>query len=598
MEAGAITVRLNLDASGMQGGISSLNQGITGVAAQFDVLQYAASAVFGYVEQGFSDTVGTAIAYSDQMQHVSDVTGMSAESAQKWNAANISVGGSLDSMLSSLQMVQGKIADTTTAGNTYRKTLDDLGIAYKDVNGNYLDADTLQKNILESLSKVTDATQRDSDARLIYGRGWASNAELITNATKALQTYNATPAPFSDDQIAAAHNMGIELDEFNAKLSITQTTLGMELLPSVNTLVTTFSSAFNEDSPVITFFSWLDGAIEDSVEGFAKLVGGIEAGTIAVADITSGKGLAQATADFQAQENKTTAYITNLHGQFDLSKEAMAQTSSPAEAASTPAATTPSDTTPAKAAKSTKTTTPKTGSGWDDAAIGPPGSEMNQFMMQAEAAGQSYSDALDLWAGEGQGTPANIAFLQQFQAGQANQGMNERAAADSGSTSTTTPASTTKTADAPSQYDTQLKAAQKFYSDLQALETTQLTALNKIEQTYWTNVTQMAQAALADWQSIATQISSIIAYENTITAKNGVAQSQPLAAQTVTGSSISTANPNTSITAGSPGGNTAPSAPAITVNVTAPSTDAGDIVNAARNALQVAGNSVSAGSLY
>ena len=115
---------------------------------------------------------------------------------------------------------------------------------------------------------------------------------------------------------------------------------------------------------------------------------------------------------------------------------------------------------------------------------------------------------------------------------------------------------------------------------------------------YWTNVTQMAQAALANWQSIATQISSIIAYENTITAKNGVAQSQPLAAQTVTGSSISTANPNTSITAGSPGGNTAPSAPAITVNVTAPSTDAGDIVNAARNALQVAGNSVSAGSLY
>ena len=483
MEAGAITVRLNLDASGMQGGISSLNQGITGVAAQFDILQYAASAVFGYVEQGFSDTVGAAIAYADQMQHVSDVTGMSAESAQKWNAANIAVGGSLDSMLSSLQMVQGKIADTTTAGNTYRKTLDDLGIAYKDVNGNYLDADTLQKNILTSLSQVTDATQRDSDARLIYGRGWASNAELITNATKALQTYNATPAPFSDDQIAAAHNMGIELDEFNAKLSITQTTLGMELLPSVNTLVTTFSSAFNEDSPVIIFFSWLNGAIEDSVEGFAKLVGGIEAGTIAVADITSGKGLAQATADFQAQENKTTAYITNLHGQFDLSKEAMAKTPSPAEAASTPADTTPSDTTPAKAVKSTKNPTTKTGSGWDDAAIGPPGSEMNQFMTQAEAAGQSYSDALDLWAGEGQGTPANIAFMQQFQAGQANQGLNERAASDAGSTSTTTPASTTKTTDSPSQYDTQLKAAQKFYSDLQALETTQLAALNKIEQT-------------------------------------------------------------------------------------------------------------------
>ena len=188
--------------------------------------------------------------------------------------------------------------------------------------------------------------------------------------------------------------------------------------------------------------------------------------------------------------------------------------------------------------------------------------------------------------------------MQQFQAGQVNQGMNKRASSDAGNTSTTTPASTTKTSDSQTQYDTQLKAAQKYYSDLQALETTQSAALNKIEQTYWTNVTQMAQQALANWQSIATQISSIIAYENTITAKNGVAQSQPLAAQTVTGSSISTTTPNSSITAGSPGGNAAPSAPAITVNVTAPSTDAGDIVNAASNALQVAGNSVSAGSLY
>ena len=559
---GSLWVRLGLDDSGLSGGIAN-------AAASFDVITMAAQTAMGAAQQGFDDTVGAAISYADQMQHVSDVTGMSTDSAQKWNAANIAVGGSLDSMLSSLQMVQGKIADTTTAGNTYRKTLDNLHIAYKDQNGDYLDADTLQKNILTSLSKVTDATQRDSDARLIYGRGWASNAELITNATKALQVYNATPSPFSDDQITAAHNIGIELDQFNAKLSIAQTEVGMELLPSVKTLVTTFGAAFNEDSPVITFFSWLNGAIEDSVEGFAKLVGGIEAGTEAINDLATGKGLAQSMADFQGQEDKTNAYITNLRGQAALTQGTMANPSpsSPVAGSSSPdmsgdtggsSGTKPGKTSTTKAAAATT----KAGSGWDCAAIGDPGTAMNQYMMDAYADGMSYSEALNAWSGNAQPTASTLKLAQQFQGDQTNQGMNATVASlvstgmstasamqawqqgdilhgddtTSSDPSKTTAASTTL-AKATST-DPVLTAIQKWYSDW--------TPLNQLEQSSWKTTTGTYQTTvLSNWTTLLGNMTTVLSTLSTIAAKTGTT---PAGSSANAGSNtLATAGKSTSI---------------------------------------------------
>jgi hypothetical protein len=555
---GSLWVKLGLDGSGLSGGVAN-------AAASFDVITMAAQTAMGAAQQGFDDTVGAAISYADQMQHVSDVTGMSTDSAQKWNAANIAVGGSLDSMLSSLQMVQGKIADTTTAGKTYRKELDDLHIAYKDQNGDYLDADTLQKNILESLSKVTDATQRDSDARLIYGRGWASNAELITNATKALQVYNATPAPFSDDQITAAHNMGIELDQFNAKLSIAQTEVGMELLPSVKTLVTTFGAAFNEDSPVITFFSWLNGAIEDSVEGFAKLVGGIEAGTEAINDLATGKGLSQSMADFQSQENKTNAYITDLHGQFNLTQGTIAKPSPSSPVAGSSSPDTGGDSGGSLGTKQGKTSTAKTaststkaGSGWDGAAIGDPGTAMNQYMMDAYADGMSYSEALNAWSGNAQPTASTMKLAQQFQGDQTNQGMNATVASlvsstgistatamqawqqgdvlhgdDTTSSDPSKTAAVSTTLAKATSTDPVLTAIQKWYNDW--------TPLNQLEQSSWKTTTETYQTTvLSNWTTLLGNMATVLSTLSTIAAKTGT---------TAAGSSAN-AGSNTLATAG------------------------------------------------
>lgn len=254
-------VKMGMDNSGI---IDSA----VGMAMQFDFVVQAAETMEHAVQGAFDATVGAAISASDQIRHFSDVTGMSEDAVQKWKSANIAVGGSLDSMQQSLSYVQGRLADTSTAGETYRGKLENLGIAYKDLNGQYLDADQLQKNILESISNISNATERDSALREIYGRSWQNNAELFTNAKTALDAYNSTASPFSDDQIQAAHQMGIEMDQFDAKMKNTQATLGMELLPATEEWLGIINDASASDSPIYTFFQDLNGLLVEAARGF------------------------------------------------------------------------------------------------------------------------------------------------------------------------------------------------------------------------------------------------------------------------------------------------------------------------------------------
>jgi hypothetical protein len=343
----------------------------------------------------------------------------------------------------------------------------------------------------------------------------------------------------------------------------------MELLPSVKTLVTTFGAAFNEDSPVITFFSWLNGAIEDSVEGFAKLVGGIEAGTEAITDLATGKGLSQSMADFQSQENKTNAYITNLRGQADLTQGTMANPSPSSPVAGSSPQDDNGDSGGSTGTKSGKTSTAKTasttakaGSGWDGAAIGDPGTAMNQYMMDAYADGMSYSEALNAWSGNAQPTASTMKLAQQFQQGQANQGMNATVASlvstgmstatamqawqqgdvlhgDAAATSdpSKTTAASTTLAKATST-DPVLTAIQKWYSDW--------TPLNQLEQASWKTTTETYQTTvLSNWTTLLGNMTTVLSTLSTIAAKTGTT---PAGSSANAGSNtLATAGKSTSI---------------------------------------------------
>ena len=293
-----------------------LTGAITSASIAFDFINQAAQTMKQYVQEAYDDTTGAAVDFSSQMIKTSDSTGVSTDNLQRLRAGAMAVGVDFDIASQSLRMFSQKIDETGTAGNTLRSRLSQVGVSVTDSNGNMKDTYSIYTQTIEKLGEMPNTMERNNLALAIFGRSWASIAPLMTDY-KTVAGAAASADPIPQDTLEKTRQFGINLDEAKNKLSMVGISAGTELVPALNNVVSIFSSGFSNGSPIMTFFSWLNGALEESTEGFAKLVGGIEAGTIAVADLTEGKGLTKAMADFQGQEDKTNAYITSLRGQFD-----------------------------------------------------------------------------------------------------------------------------------------------------------------------------------------------------------------------------------------------------------------------------------------
>lgn len=187
-------VKLGLNTSELVGGVGgialALNQSLQ-LFQQFEQMGRGA----------FDATVGAAINLQEQIQQFSYVTGMSTDQTQKWRAAAIATSTDFGSLTFSLQYLNGRITDTSTAGDNFRKTLTDMGVAVKNSNGDYIDNDTLLKNILESFGKMSTAQEKDAAAKAIFGRSWSNLAEMINKSGDALDAYNKEKPNFTEEDL-------------------------------------------------------------------------------------------------------------------------------------------------------------------------------------------------------------------------------------------------------------------------------------------------------------------------------------------------------------------------------------------------------------
>ena len=324
---GSLWVKLGIDSSELSSGVGTaalfLNQTI-------DLFQKFEDAGV----DAFENTVGAAMDYAHQIQDLSNITDMSYGDVQRWRQTFIDMGADPDSATQIFKILTQKLGETGDAGDTLRARVTALGVTYQDVNGHMLDTSTIMQRLLPALSDMADVNDRNNLAAALFGRSWSEANGLIEDGTKAVADFKAQSPAITDAEINATLNFRTEFTKLNAQLDITKDKIGIEMIPSLHNLAGELEEGFSNNSPIYSFFSWLDGAIETVVEGLANFVGQVEAATIAVSDIASGKGLAQAQADYNTQLDKTKAYITDLAGQYDLLKNSMAksndaQTASP-----------------------------------------------------------------------------------------------------------------------------------------------------------------------------------------------------------------------------------------------------------------------------
>lgn len=136
-------------------------------------------------------TVGTlaalsirAINMADDISEAADAVSMSTNNYQFYD--NI-----LKQNGSSMEKFSGSILNMTSKIESNDKSLTKLGVATKDINGNFRGTAPVLKDVLYALAKETDATQRSADAKAVFGKQARAVNTLIAAGTKGLDEYYA-----------------------------------------------------------------------------------------------------------------------------------------------------------------------------------------------------------------------------------------------------------------------------------------------------------------------------------------------------------------------------------------------------------------------
>ena len=208
---------------------SDLMKGITGAAISFDAIMLAAKEAFAIMKQGYDETLGRAIEFSNAIEDLADITGESTDNIQRLRAAGLAVGTDFESISGTIKMFSQRIGDTGTNGETLRSKLAEIGVEVRDSAGNYRSAADLYMEINRELEKMPNVYERNSLAMDIYGKSWANVVDMIDDAERASKAFNEAQ-PIDDADIQRAKEFGIELDKIGAGLNKIKVDIGMAIL--------------------------------------------------------------------------------------------------------------------------------------------------------------------------------------------------------------------------------------------------------------------------------------------------------------------------------------------------------------------------------
>jgi hypothetical protein len=200
---------------------------------------------------------------ADQVQKMSDQTGISAENIQRLQYVASQTGTSMSSMVSAVQNLQEKLG---SGDKNLNKALDDLGLSLEEIK--HLDAYAAFTAIADAIGQIADPTRRAADAQDAFGRNWK---ELLPAITAGMQDVASEAAVMSNETIARLDAIGDEWEKLKQRIVV----VGGEIIAAGESWSEKFATNFGKANPL----SWLyqgatlaKSAMEDLVNPIDQVV--------------------------------------------------------------------------------------------------------------------------------------------------------------------------------------------------------------------------------------------------------------------------------------------------------------------------------------
>ena len=227
---------------GLSGTAGRVSSGLKGLAGAAGGLSGALGSLVPLATgAGLAAMAKGAIDAADNMNDLSQKTGVSVESLSKFQQAANASGTSIEGVGAAMIKLNRNLA-TGNAGAT--EALTALGLSATDASGKLKSTDAIMLEVADKFAKMEDGAKKSAAAQALFGKSGADLIPLLNGGSKAITDLTAT---MTGDFAKGADSLNDKLAALQGKLLALGVNIGTALMPALNViadLVMNLANAF------------------------------------------------------------------------------------------------------------------------------------------------------------------------------------------------------------------------------------------------------------------------------------------------------------------------------------------------------------------
>jgi phage-related protein len=243
---------LNKQAQGAQGGLGRLGQAAKGIGGMLGAL-----APVGAIA-GLGALAKRSIDAADDINDMSQRTGVAVETLSRFGQAAADSGSSIDGVAKGMGQLAKRITDPSSAAS---KALAGIGVATTDAQGKVRGLDAVMLDISDRFDKMPDGAEKSALAMQLFGKSGTELIPMLNEGRAALEQYQAT---ISGDMAASADKFNDAINAIGREISGPFNQAVMALLPAITSIAKALV-------PIIDAFTKLPAPVQTLIVGITGL---------------------------------------------------------------------------------------------------------------------------------------------------------------------------------------------------------------------------------------------------------------------------------------------------------------------------------------
>jgi TP901 family phage tail tape measure protein len=266
----AVKIKATVDGlasvEGLERGLNKLDKQATGLQGNFGRLRGIAGGL-GSALGSVVPAIGIAglaafgkrsVDAADNLNDLSQRTGVAVETLDKFGKAANDSGSSLDEIAKAMGKLAKGIVDPASKAS---EALKSIGVSSTDAQGKIRGVDAIMLDLADKFSKMPDGVQKTALAMEIFGKSGANIIPMLNEGKDALNEYSAT----IDGKMAAA------ADKFNDSINKVTSSISGPFNQAVTALLPTITKLAEGIAAAATGFSQLPEPVQTIIGGIAGL---------------------------------------------------------------------------------------------------------------------------------------------------------------------------------------------------------------------------------------------------------------------------------------------------------------------------------------